>query len=213
MGQHKKRKYFLTGLLIILPVLITVYLFGSLFAFFDNILGRYVNRITLDYFGYKIPGVGLLLFVALIFITGIFATNFFGRKFLLFMEKAWFKFPLIKKIYPAAKQITHFLFSPKIQGQLQKVVLVEYPSKGIYSVGFLTNESDLEIRQKTGKDLLNVLVSSVPNPLTGFVIMIPKENVIFLDMSVEDGIKIIVSGGVLNPKDLLEHRSAAPFED
>lgn len=204
--EHKNRKYFLTGLLIILPVLITTYLFVSLFAFFDNILGRYINRITITTLGYKIPGLGLLLFLLLIFITGILATNFIGRKLFLFFEKIWFKFPIVKKIYPAAKQITHFLFSPKIQGQLQKVVLVEYPSRGIYSIGFLTNRSDPEIRQKTGKDLLNVLVPSVPNPLTGFVVLIPKQDAIFLDMSVEEAIKIIVSGGVLNPKDLLDQQ-------
>jgi len=210
--KHEKRKYFVTGLLIVLPVLITIYLFISLFAFFDNILGRYISRITMATLGYKIPGLGLLLFVLLIFITGIFATNFIGRKFLLHIEKLWFKFPIVRKVYPMAKEVTKFLFSPKLESHLQKVVLVEAFRKGVYCLGFITNQSDAEMREKTGKDLLNVFVPHVPSPLTGILIIAPREEVIFLDMSVEEAIKIIVSGGVLNPKDLLAQKSPDVLE-
>lgn len=204
MGKAK-RKYFLTGLLIVLPVLVTIYLFIQLFAFFDNILGRYISRLTIAYFDVKIPGLGLLVFIFLIFVTGFFATNFLGRKLFLYFESFWFKFPLIKKIYPAAKQMTHFLFGQKIKGQIQKVVLVEYPRKGIYVVGFVTNGADKEIQDKARKELLNVLIPTVPNPLTGFLIHVPREEVVYLDMSVEEAVKMIVSGGVLNPKDAINH--------
>lgn len=200
----EKRRYFVTGLLIVLPVLITAYLFISLFLFFDNILGRYLSRITIAYLGFKIPGLGLLLFIFLVFGTGFFATNFIGRKLLHYFENIWFKFPFVKKIYPAAKQITKFLFSGKLEGQLQKVVLLEYPSSGIYSYGFVTNRSEEEVRQKIREEeLVNVLIPSVPNPLTGMLVVVPRCKLIFLDMSVEDVVKILVSGGVLNPKDLL----------
>jgi uncharacterized membrane protein len=202
--EIKKKRYFFTGLLIVLPILITVYLFISLFAFFDNILGRYISRMTLALFGYKIPGLGLLVFVAIIFFTGFFATNFIGRKFLRYLESLWFKFPIVKKIYPAAKLITQFLFGQKLQGRFQKVALTQYPSKGIYTICFITNESTESLKSKTGKDLMNVLVPSVPNPITGFLILVPREDLIFLDMSVEEAVKIIVSGGVLDPKDLLK---------
>jgi uncharacterized membrane protein len=211
--MKKKRKYFLTGLLIVLPVLITVYLFISLFAFFDNILGRYISRLTLTYLGFKVPGLGLLVFILLIFSTGFFATNFIGRKLLHYLENFWFKFPVIKKIYPAAKQVTRFLFSPRDPSALQRVVLVEYPSKGVYSIGFITNHVDKEIQEKTGKELLNVLIPSVPNPLSGFVVLVPRVEVINLDMTVEEAIKIIVSGGVLNPKDSIEKSTAPLFEE
>jgi len=211
--KHEKRKYFVTGLLIVLPVLITVYLFVSLFAFFDNILGRYISRITLATLGYKIPGLGLLLFVLIIFITGFFATNFIGRKFLLYIEKLWFKFPVVKKIYPMAKDVTRFLFSPSFESHLKKVVLVESPRKGIYSLGFITNQSDAEMKEKTGKDLLNIFVPHVPSPLTGMLIIAPREEVVLLDMSVEEAVKIIVSGGVLNPKDLPGQKPPELFED
>lgn len=212
MGKTKSR-YFLTGLLIILPVLATVYLFVSLFSFFDNILGRYISQMTVAYFDVKIPGLGLLVFILLIFITGFFATNFIGRKIFVYFEKLWLKFPVVKKVYPAAKQVTHFLFSPKPQGSLHKVVLLHYPASGIYSLGFVTNQCDDEIRQKTGKDLLNVLIPSVPNPWSGFVLFVPQSEVTYLDMTVEEAIKIIVSGGVLNPKDLIgRHSSIFPEE-
>ena len=200
--KYKGKRYFVTGLLVVLPVLITVYLFISLFLFFDNILGRYISRFTVAALGYKIPGLGLLLFVAIIFIVGFFATNFIGRKFLRYIEKVWFKFPFVRKIYPAAKQITEFLFSQKIHGKLQKVVLVEYPRKGMYSLGFVTNQAAADIQKKTGQDLLNVLIPSVPNPITGMMVVVPKDEVIVLDISIENAIKIIVSGGVLNPTDL-----------
>ncbi len=205
--RHEKRKYFITGLLIVLPVLITTYLFISLFAFFDNILGRYINRLTVFYLGYKVHGLGLLVFIVLIFFTGFFATNFIGRRLLLYVESLWSKFPVIGKIYPAAKQIIKFLFTQKIQGQIEKVCLLEYPRKGIYSIGFVTNQADKAIEGKVGgKELLNILIPSVPSPLTGFLIIVPKEDVIFLDMTIEDAVKIIVSGGVFNPKDLIEKR-------
>ncbi|MFH0876940.1 MAG: DUF502 domain-containing protein [Candidatus Omnitrophota bacterium] len=201
MGKQKGR-YFITGLLIVLPILITIYLVVSLFSFFDNILGRYISRFTIEYFGYKIPGLGLLLFMILVFVTGFFAANFIGRKLLLFVESLWFKFPVIKKVYPAAKQITRFLFSSSLGSKWQKVVLLEYPRKGVYTLGFATNTADALFQDKVGKELMNVLIPSVPSPFTGFLVMVPKEDIVFLDMAVEDAFKIIVSGGVLNPYDL-----------
>jgi uncharacterized membrane protein len=202
--KRKKRKYFITGFLIVLPILTTVYLFVTLFLFFDNILGRYIAYFTVAYFGYKIPGLGLLVFILIIFLTGFFATNFIGKKFLLYIENLWSRFPVVKKIYPAAKQITKFLFGQNIQGHVQKVVLVEFPRKGCYALGFVTNHSDKTISEKVGKDLLNVLIPHVPSPWSGMLILVPTEEVIFLNISIEEAIKIIVSGGVLNPKDLLD---------
>jgi uncharacterized membrane protein len=208
----EKKRYFFTGLLVVLPVLATVYLFISLFSFFDNILGRYISKVTIAYLGIKIPGLGLLVFLVLIFVTGFFATNFIGRKLLLYLEGFWFKFPLVKKVYPAAKQVTKFLFGHKIQGQVQKVVLIQIPPRtGLYTIGFLTNQSDKMIQDKTGRPMVNVLVPTVPNPLTGFLIFVPQEEVVVLDIGIEDAIKMVVSGGVLNPKDLIERPLS--FED
>ena len=202
--KHEKRKYFFTGLLIVLPILITIYLFVTLFLFFDNILGRYIAHLTVATLGYRIPGLGLLVFLLLIFLTGFFATNFIGRKFLLYVESLWSKFPVIKKVYPAAKQITKFLFGQNVQGHVQKVVLVEFPRKGTYALGFVTNHSDKTISAKAGRDLLNVLIPHVPSPWSGMLILVPVEEAVFLDITIEEAIKIIVSGGVLNPKDSID---------
>lgn len=201
--RRERRKYFITGLLIILPVLCTVYLFVSLFVFFDNILGRYVSRLTIAHFGFKIPGLGLLIFIALTFGAGIFATNFLGRKLLLYFERLWLKFPIIKRIYPAIKQIISFFFTPKNHSEIQKVVLIEYPRKGIYTVGFVTNRSDKSIEEKAGRELLNVLIPSVPSPFTGVVVLVPLKDVIFLDIGIEEAIKLFISGGVVNPGESL----------
>lgn len=197
--KKEKRKYFITGFLIVVPVLSTIYLFISLFAFFDNILGRYISRLTILYLGYRIPGLGLLIFILIIFFTGFFATNFIGRKLLLYFENLWLKFPVIKKVYPAIKQIVKFFFTPREHSEKHKVVLIEYPCKGLYSIGFVTNRSDKGIEDKVHKELLNVLVPSVPNPFTGFVVLVPAKEVIFLDMGVEEAVKFIISGGVVNP--------------
>ncbi len=211
--KKEGKKYFLTGLLIVLPALITIYLFISLFAFFDNILGRYISQLTINYLGYRIPGLGLLVFLFLIFMMGFFATNFLGRKIFFYFERLWLRFPIIKKIYPAAKQITKFLFSQKTQSGVQKVVLVEYPRQGVYSLGFVTNSTDKIINDKTEDECLNVLIPIVPNPWTGFLLFVSKQDVIYLDISVEEAIKLIVSGGILNPKDTVESKPSEYFFD
>jgi len=203
--EHKSRRYFLTGFLIVVPLLVSIYLFLTLFLFFDNILGRYINGLVVENFGFRIRGLGILLFIVLIFATGFFATNFIGRGLMIYLERLWSRFPVVGKIYTAAKQVTRFLFSPSMTaGQTQKVALIEWPSKGFYTIGFVTKETDRYICDKAGRELINVLVPSVPNPVTGFLVFVPRENVIFLEMSVEEAIKIIVSGGVLGAKDVLQ---------
>ena len=201
----EKKRYFFTGLLIVLPVLITVYLFTSLFLFFDNILGRYISALTIPYLGFKIPGLGLFVFICIIFFMGFFATNFLGQRVFRYFESFWFKLPIVKQIYPAAKHVTKFLFGQGVHDQLKKVVLVPFPRAGCYTIGFMTNKADKEICAKLGSDdIISVLVPHVPNPLTGFVIFVPAKDVIFLDIGIEDAIKIVVSGGVLNAKSKIE---------
>lgn len=202
MNKPSNRRYFLTGLLIVLPVLATIYLCVTLFLFFDNILGRYISHMTEVYLGFKIPGLGLLVFLILIFFTGVLAANFLGRKLLSMFERFWLKFPVVKNVYPAAKQMTHFLFSPEIGHGMRSVALIEYPRKGVYSLCFVTNESGKYFNEKLKGEYYNILIPSVPNPLTGFYILVRKDEVTFLDFSIEDAMKLIVSAGVLNPKEL-----------
>ncbi|MGE5279906.1 MAG: DUF502 domain-containing protein [Deltaproteobacteria bacterium] len=207
--ERKKRRYFLTGLLIVVPLLVSVYLFVSLFSFFDNILGRYINGWAVDYFGFHVPGLGILLFVLVIFVTGFFATNFIGRRLVAYFERLWTRFPVAGRIYTAAQQVTRFLFGSSMSvGEPRKVVLVEYPRKGLYTIGFATKESDPHACAKSGQRLVNVLIPSVPSPLTGFLVLVPREELIFLDIGVDEAMKIIISGGVLDAKDTIPSKPA-----
>jgi uncharacterized membrane protein len=121
-----------------------------------------------------------------------------SKKALPLIEKFFLRFPGIRQIYPSIKQIVGFVFS-KDMAVFKKVVLVEYPSKGIWSVGFMTNEGFREAQELTGQELIHVLIGSTPSPWSGFFILVPKNAVKFLEMSAEEGIKLIVSGGILKP--------------
>jgi len=126
-------------------------------------------------------------------------TNFLGQRVYQYFEKLLIKLPFFRQVYPAIKEIAVFLFSRDRFKSFKQVVLVEYPRKGIYAFGFLTNDSADNICELTKKDMCNVFMPSAPGPLTGFVFMVPRKDIIFTNISVEDAVKFIVSGGVVNP--------------
>ena len=192
--MKKIRRYFLTGLAVGLPVILTIYIIVVIFSFIDGILGGFLDRLL----GFHVPGLGFILSVIIIFLIGFLATVLIGKKIFINLENIFLKFPLIHQIYPSAKQIINFLFS-KDKPQFKKVVLIEYPRKGIWSLGFITNEAVQEVKTVTGQDLLNVFIPSSPGPITGYLIFVPKQDVVFLEMTIEDGLKLIISGGVVNP--------------
>lgn len=192
------RRYFITGLLIILPIFITIYLMYAIFAFVDGIWGKLINFYLRKYMGFTIPGLGFILGIATIIIVGFFATNFFGKKLFIIFENWFLKLPLIRQIYGPAKQIIDS-FTSKDKPAFKKVVLVEYPSKGIWSVGFITNEGFKEAEEKISQEMMHVFIATTPSPFTGFLILVPKRDIKFLDISVEQGVKLIVSGGIIKP--------------
>ena len=192
------RKYFIAGSLIVLPVIITVLLFLWLFRFLDGILGNYVNSYLMNNYGYTIPGLGIIFAIILIFFVGFLATHLISRSILSFFENWFTKFPVIRQIYPAAKQIIYFLFTDR-KLSFRKAVLIEYPRKGIYTLGFLTNEGFKYFNEKTKKELVNIFMPSTPGPFTGYLIMVPKGDIVVVDISVEDALKMLISGGVVNP--------------
>lgn len=197
---NKFKKYFITGLLVFLPFALTVYLLFLAINFADSLLGRYLEPHFFEIFGVRyFTGLGLLLGIYLITLVGFFVTNFFGRRIFEFFDNLMIKLPFFKQVYPALKEMAHFLFSREQLKNFKQVVIVEYPRKGIYTVGFLTNDSSPMIREKTKKDLCNVFIPSSPGPLTGFTIMVPQRDIIYTDMSIESSFKFIVSGGVVNP--------------
>ncbi len=191
------RRIFVTGLAAIIPIVITVYVISGLFRFADGILGKYINEYIFSTYGYRLPGLGIIISLLIIFLLG--GVVLISRmRFIRFIENAFFRLPLVKNVYFPVKKIVDFLFL-KESARLQKVVLVEYPRKGIYSIGFVTNESSDRFRNKIGKKLYNVFIGSSPSPVTGFTIIVPEDELIFLDISVEEALKIIVSGGMINP--------------
>ena len=205
------RKYFVAGLLTILPLALSVYILLVLFKFVDGILGRYLNVYLQSALGFYVPGLGLILFVAIIFFFGILSIHFFGAGLHLFLGRALGKFPLLSYIYPSIKKVFEFVFSDSRLG-FKKAVLVEYPSKGIWSLGFIANEGFKEAEDKLNKGLLlNIYVPSVPNPTTGFFMFIPKEEVKILDISIRDAMKLVMSGGLLNPAEFEKDNDKKKF--
>ncbi|MCM8761140.1 MAG: DUF502 domain-containing protein, partial [Candidatus Omnitrophica bacterium] len=167
----------------------------------DGIWGRVINSYLRQNFGLVIPGIGIIIGLCTVVIIGFIATNFVGKRFIHILENWFLRFPLVKQVYPAIKQIVVSLISQE-HSAFKKVVMVEYPSKGIWSVGFLTNDSFKEAQEKTGEELLHVFIGTTPTPLSGFLILVPKKSVKILDMPVEEGIKLIVSGGIVKPDSL-----------
>ena len=194
----KVKRYFLTGLLLVLPLFITCYILVLSFKLIDGILGGFINNYLRSNWGFFIPGIGIILGILIVWLTGFIATHLLGKRVLSSLENRFIGLPGVRQIYPSAKQIVGFLFS-KEKAAFKQVVLAEYPCPGIWSIGFITNDSFAEANEKTAQDLVHVFVPSTPSPWSGFLVLIPRENIKHLDISVEDGVKLIVSGGILKP--------------
>jgi uncharacterized membrane protein len=194
------KRIFITGLAAIIPIGITVYVIVGLFTFADGIVGHYINKYIEEIFGYTIPGLGIIISILIIFIIGLLVHVSRMRLFRWVgkMMKLLLRFPLIDKIYVPIKKIVDFLFFPP-KKKFKSAVLVEYPRKGVYAIGFLTNESYVDFEKKIGKKLYNIFIPSSPSPITGFTIIVGEDDVIFLDVGVDAALKMVVSGGLLNP--------------
>lgn len=189
------RRIFLTGLVILLPALISVYILGLTFTWVDSLLGNLIR----EYFGLRIPGLGFLLTIAAIFVVGLVAGNVFGNRFLKLVEAGFANIPLIKPIYSASRQIID-AFSAQRKNVFESVAMIEYPRKGIYAIGFVTGRGAGEVQQKTSQDVVALFIPTTPNPTSGFLLLIPREDVMPLEMTVEEALKLIISGGVVVPE-------------
>ena len=206
---RRTRKYFFSGLTVFLPFVLTIYVSVWLLNFFESILGKYLKPFFLHNYDFYFWGLGILILVLIILFCGFLAANYFGRAAHALTEKVFLRIPLLGNIYPAFKEIARFLFREQ-PSNFEQVVMVEWPRKGVYIIGFLTNMSSPKISAKVGKKMYNVLIPSVPNPLTGFVILVPEDEIIFLRTTVEEAIKIVVSGGVVNPEIADDNSEPAP---
>ncbi len=205
----KARNIFLAGLVVLLPVAFTFTALRILFNFADGILGPVIADLFLG--GVRVPGLGLFLTLAIIFFTGLLTTNLLGKRVIVLAEGLLSRTPLVNRIYLTMKQIVEAFTQQR--SAFKEVVMVEYPRKGIYSLGFVTGVTRGLPVVGEG-ELVNVFIATTPNPTSGFILLLPRKEVIPLDISVEDGLKLIISAGVLVPNGLrLGEGHRAPAEE
>ncbi len=193
------RKYLIAGLLVWLPVGATILVIKLLVDTMDQtLLLLPAAWRPAELLGFNVPGLGIALSIVVVFATGVVFANFLGRRLVAFWEALLARIPLVRTVYTAVKQVTETLFSGTGQS-FRQVLLVEYPRRGIWSLAFQTNTGLGEVQEKTGEEVVAVFVPTTPNPTSGFVLMIPRKEVIELDMSVDEGLKMIVSMGVVVP--------------
>ena len=190
------RNYFFTGVIVLVPIWFTLYLSKFLINFSTNLVPAGINPNT--YLPYSIPGIEIVLTIIFITVVGGLSLSFLGKKFLQLIDDLFKRIPILRTIYSAIGQMTESFRSEG--GNKKSVVLIEYPRKGSWAVGFATKENTGEIKSKTNQDLINVFVPTTPNPTSGFLLMIPKDDLIYLDMTFEEASKFIVSAGTSSPK-------------
>ena len=190
------RNYFIVGVVVLIPIGITIYLTIFLVSISSKILPKEIN--PNHYLPYDIPGVEIATAIILITIIGWLSLSFLGKKLLNIFNNILKRIPILRTIYPAIVQMTETF--TKTDKEKKNVVLVEYPRKGTWAVGFATKENSGDISKKTNRKLINVFVPTTPNPTSGFLLMFPKEDVIYLDLTFEEASKFIISAGTSNPE-------------
>jgi len=189
------RNYFITGIVVLIPIGITIYFTLFLISISSKFIPKEIN--PNHYLPYNIPGLEILITVFLITFIGWLSLSFLGKKLLSLFNNILKKIPILRTIYSAIGQMTETF--TRTDKSKKNVVLVEYPRKGSWAVGFATNENSGEISRKVNKKLINIFVPTTPNPTSGFLLMIPEDEIIFLDLTFEEASKFIVSAGTSNP--------------
>ena len=192
----KLRNYFITGIVVLIPIGITLYLTKFFIRISSKLIPAEIN--PNNYLPVLIPGLEIVLAIIFITLIGYLSLSFIGKKILQLFNDLLKRIPILRTIYSAIGQMAETL-APKRKSK-KSVVLVEYPRKGSWAVGFATKDNKGEISKKTNKKLVNVFVPTTPNPTSGFLLMFPKEDIIYLDMNFEEASKFIVSAGTSNPK-------------
>ena len=198
--MKRLRRYLIAGILLWVPIGVTFFLLSILSELVDKTLAPIPPQYQPDaLIGVDIPGLwGLLLTFLILLVTGVFAANFVGRSLVHWWESVLERIPVVRSIYSAAKNFAEVVFSDSSQS-FKKVLLIEYPRKGVYSLAFQTSTQLGEIQGRTGEDVLCTFVPTTPNPTSGVIIMVPRKDVIELDMDVDEALKMIISLGVVVP--------------
>jgi uncharacterized membrane protein len=199
LGEHL-RAYFLAGILVTGPVALTLYLAWLFVDFIDHIVaGLIPDRYNpLTYLPVHIPGLGLVVVVVGLTLIGALAAGYVGRRLLRVGDTILARMPLIRGLYGAMKQIFETVLSKK-SNTFREVVMIEWPRRDLWTIGFITGTSEGEIKDVAGDDAVNVYVPTTPNPTSGYLVHLPRRDVILLSMSVEEGIKFVISGGIVAP--------------
>jgi len=194
--KRRSKNYFLSGILVVVPIVITIFVVKAIFTFLDELLLPYL----MPQLGYWVPGIGIIITFVGIYFIGILVTNFIGRKFISLGEKIVLNIPVAKSIYGSVKQIME-TFSFKSEDSGKKVVMVEYPKENIWSIGLVNGE----IKHPNNNEMLyNILIIAAINPTSGFFVLVPQSKVVHLNISVEEAMKWIVSGGIVIPEEYKE---------
>lgn len=202
--KRRLRNIFITGILITIPVAFTLFILNFLLDILDGLVVPWFIK-TLIEIGtplpedFHLPGLGLILIILLIFVVGVLTKSFLGAKLVQLGEMIVDRIPIVRSIYTGAKQVVTTIAHADTKA-FRKVVMVEFPRKGIYSVGFITGTTEGEVQELTEEKLVNVFVPTTPNPTSGFLVFVPNEDIIELTMTVEDGIKFIISVGIVTPE-------------
>ena len=191
--MKKLRTIIVAGLLVWVPLGATIFVLKLLIDLFGNLDSRMSDQL-----GFTIPGIGILLALLVLLGTGLIAANYFGKRFVDFWESLLERIPLVRNIYSAVKRFAEIILSDSSQS-FSRVLLIEYPRKGLYSLSFQTSQNLGEIQEKIGDNVVCVFVPTTPNPTSGLILMVPEKDVIELDMNVEDALKMVISLGVVVP--------------
>ena len=208
----------LTGLVVLLPVFLTIWLLWKLFLLVDGFLNDSVRLLLgvvlkIEFFRtHDIPGMGFIAVIVMLFIAGVIARNFAGKKIVAATNRVIVRIPLANKIYTAIDQIARAFLSGKRE-VFQKPVLIEYPRKGMYSIGFYTQNTTGPVQDSLPEDVISVFLPTTPNPTSGFLLFVPKTDVIPLDLTVEDALKVVISGGAVVPGPLSSRSTLSASTD
>ncbi len=205
--RHKIQNKFIAGIAIVFPIGITIALLVMMFTWLDSLFAPIALRLT----DRQIPGLGIMSTIIIVFGVGLLVTNIVGRALVTFGETLVAKIPFIRTVYSAAKQFLETLTSNQ-QKAFNQVVLIEYPKKGSYAIGFVTTDTTGEIQENLAEPFVNVFMVTTPNPTTGFLLLVPKKDARVLPISVEEGVKMVVSGGIIYPEqqERLQEKDRSP---
>ncbi|MGM9453944.1 DUF502 domain-containing protein [Legionella bozemanae] len=199
MKSMSLRSYLLAGLVVWLPILITMGVLRFIIDLLDNTVALIPKAYQPEQLiGHYVPGIGVILSLIILLVTGVIVTNYLGQRLVGWGESILDRIPLVRSIYKTVKQVINAVLSTNSEA-FRKVVLIEYPRKGLWTIAFQTGTANTAINNKTKDEMISVFIPTTPNPTSGFLIMLPRNDVIELDMSIDEALKFIISLGVMPP--------------